>query len=40
MRALILGSKLPVKPWQLFVIFLVRTLVTLPVIALMSHLFF
>ena len=38
--ALILGSKLPVKLWQLFIIFLVRTLVTLPVIAMMAHLFF
>ncbi|WP_035476622.1 YjiH family protein [Aliagarivorans taiwanensis] len=38
--ALILGSKLPVKLWQLFVIFIVRTLVTLPVVAGMAHLFF
>jgi len=38
--ALILGSKLPVKLWQLFIIFLMRTMVTLPVIAMMAHLFF
>ena len=31
--ALLLGSKIPVKLWELFVIFLLRTLVTLPVIA-------
>ncbi|MCW8329484.1 YjiH family protein [Photobacterium sp. SDRW27] len=38
--ALIIGSKIPVKPWELFMIFILRTLVTLPVIALMGHLFF
>ncbi len=38
--ALIIGSKIPVKPWELFVIFILRTLVTLPVIALMGHLLF
>ncbi|WP_439036004.1 YjiH family protein [Agarivorans sp. Z349TD_8] len=38
--ALIMGSQLPVKLWQLFAIFLIRTLVTLPLIALMAHLFF
>ncbi len=31
--ALLLGSKIPVKLWELFVIFLLRTLITLPVIA-------
>ena len=35
--ALILGSKIPVSLWELFLIFLLRTLVTLPVIALMAH---
>ncbi|WP_225445194.1 YjiH family protein [Photobacterium arenosum] len=38
--ALLLGSKIPVKAWELFVIFILRTLVTLPVIALMAHLIF
>ncbi|MGF1758022.1 YjiH family protein [Photobacterium sagamiensis] len=38
--ALLIGSKVPVKAWELFVIFILRTLVTLPVIALMGHLFF
>ncbi len=38
--AIIMGSQLPVKLWQLFAIFLIRTLVTLPIIALMAHLFF
>lgn len=38
--ALLIGSKIPVKPWELFMIFILRTLVTLPVIALMGHLFF
>ncbi|WP_152446677.1 YjiH family protein [Bacillus sp. THAF10] len=36
----ILGSKVPVSLWELFVIFILRTLITLPVIALMAHLFF
>lgn len=31
--ALLLGSKIPVKLWELALIFLLRTLVTLPVIA-------
>lgn len=35
--ALILGSKIPVNIGELFLIFLLRTLVTLPVIALMAH---
>ena len=38
--ALLIGSKVPVKAWELFVIFILRTLVTLPVIALMAHLIF
>lgn len=38
--ALLIGSKIPVKPWELFMIFILRTIVTLPVIALMGHLFF
>nr|WP_086939236.1 YjiH family protein [Thaumasiovibrio occultus] len=35
--ALIIGSKIPVKLWELFVIFVLRTVITLPVIALMGH---
>ena len=38
--ALLLGSKIPVKLWELFVIFLLRTLITLPVIAGVAHLLF
>ncbi len=38
--ALLIGSKIPVKIWELFAIFLLRTLVTLPVIAGMAHLLF
>ena len=35
--ALLLGSKIPVNIFELFVIFILRTLGTLPVIALMAH---
>ncbi|QEN03661.1 YjiH family protein [Thiospirochaeta perfilievii] len=35
--ALLLGSKIPVKFWELFVIFLLRTVITLPVITLLAH---
>ncbi|TMN86721.1 hypothetical protein CWB72_18790 [Pseudoalteromonas phenolica] len=35
--ALLLGSKIPVNILELFTIFILRTLVTLPVIALMAH---
>lgn len=38
--ALLLGSKIPVKIWELFVIFLCRTLVTLPVITVTAHFLF
>ncbi|MRI31759.1 hypothetical protein EOPP23_01955 [Endozoicomonas sp. OPT23] len=38
--ALLLGSKVPVTIIELFIIFILRTLVTLPVIAGMAHLFF
>ncbi|CAH0534719.1 hypothetical protein VST7929_02669 [Vibrio stylophorae] len=38
--ALMLGSKIPVNVFELFVIFILRTLVTLPVIVLMAHLIF
>ena len=35
----ILGSKIPVSVGKLFMIFLIRTLITLPIISLMAHLF-
>lgn len=38
--ALLLGSKVPVTLGELFMIFILRTLVTLPVIAGMAHFFF
>ncbi len=38
--ALLLGSRIPVTLWELFVIFILRTLLTLPVIAGMAHLLF
>lgn len=34
----ILGSKIPVSLGKLFMIFLIRTAITLPIIALMAHL--
>ena len=38
--ALLLGSKIPINIAELFVIFILRTLVTLPVIAAVAHLIF
>lgn len=38
--SIIMSSKIPVSIWNLFLIFLERTLVTLPVIALFAHLLF
>ncbi|MFV0576473.1 MAG: YjiH family protein [Vibrio sp.] len=38
--ALLLGSKIPVALWELFVIFILRTLITLPVIVAVAHLIF
>ncbi len=38
--SIIMGSKIPVSFWRLFLIFLERTVVTLPVIALFAHLLF
>ena len=35
----ILGSKIPVSIGKLFMIFLIRTLITLPIISLLAHLF-
>ncbi|MFC3282930.1 YjiH family protein [Litchfieldella rifensis] len=38
--ALLLKSKIPIKLWELFAIFLLRTAITLPIIAFMAHTFF
>ncbi len=38
--ALLLKSKIPLKLWELLAIFLLRTAVTLPIIAFMAHTFF
>lgn len=38
--ALLLGSKIPIKIWELFVIFIERTLIALPIVACMAHLIF
>ncbi|PMR77525.1 YjiH family protein [Billgrantia endophytica] len=38
--ALLLKSKIPIKLWELVVIFLLRTAITLPIIAFMAHTFF
>ncbi|MBM6551489.1 YjiH family protein [Marinomonas ostreistagni] len=38
--ALILGSKIPVNIVEMFIIFIMRTLITLPVIALVAHCIF
>lgn len=37
---LILGTKLPIKIWDLFMIFLIRTIISLPVIAVIAHILF
>ncbi|TYS67157.1 YjiH family protein [Sutcliffiella horikoshii] len=37
---LLIKSKIPLSIWELFIIFLQRTIITLPVAALMAHLFF
>ncbi|WP_251518104.1 YjiH family protein [Staphylococcus sp. Marseille-Q6910] len=36
----ILGSKIPVSIFKLFIIFLIRTIIALPITALMAHLYF
>lgn len=38
--ALLLKSKIPLKLWELAAIFLLRTAITLPIIAFMAHMFF
>lgn len=37
---LILGTKLPLKLWDLFVIFLIRTIISIPLVAAIAHLLF
>ncbi len=37
---LLLGSKIPVSFWELFIIFIQRTLITLPIITLIAHFLF
>jgi nucleoside recognition membrane protein YjiH len=37
---LILGTKLPLKIWDLFVIFLIRTLISIPIVAVIAHILF
>ncbi|MFF5993980.1 YjiH family protein [Lysinibacillus sp. KU-BSD001] len=37
---LILGTKLPLKIWDLFVIFLVRTIISIPIVAAIAHILF
>ena len=38
--SLILSSKIPLKLWELFEIFILRTLITLPIIAVIGHILF
>ena len=40
MTRFILGSKLPVKLWVLFVIFLERTIISLLIVCPLAHLIF
>ncbi len=37
---LILGTKLPIKIWDLFIIFLIRTIISIPIVAFIAHLIF
>ncbi len=37
---LILGTKLPLKIWDLFLIFLIRTLISIPIVAVIAHILF
>lgn len=37
---LILGTKLPLKIWDLFIIFLIRTIISIPIVAFIAHLIF
>ena len=37
---LILGTKLPLKLWDLFTIFLIRTIISIPIVAAIAHILF
>lgn len=37
---LILGTKLPLKIWDLFLIFLIRTIIAIPIVAAIAHILF
>lgn len=37
---LILGTKLPLKIWDLFLIFLIRTIISIPIVAAIAHIIF
>lgn len=37
---LILGTKLPLKIWDLFLIFLIRTIISIPIVAVIAHILF
>ena len=37
---LILGTKLPIKIWDLFSIFIIRTLISIPIVAAIAHILF
>lgn len=37
---LILGTKLPLKIWDLFLIFLIRTIISIPIVAAIAHILF
>jgi nucleoside recognition membrane protein YjiH len=37
---LILGTKLPLKLWDLFIIFLIRTIISIPIVAVIAHILF
>ena len=37
---LILGTKLPMKIWDLFSIFIIRTLISIPIVAAIAHILF
>lgn len=37
---LILGTKLPLKIWDLFIIFLIRTIISIPIVAAIAHIIF
>lgn len=37
---LILGTRLPLKLWDLFIIFLIRTIISIPIVAAIAHMIF